>query len=145
MDVEDILAPGDAAGGAVACLRPCVARYGPSNQRLHMGETKLWCTCGLSKKQPWCDGSHVGTGFKPLKWTSSSAATGPPPPGFFSLCNCKYTKMPPFCDGEHIHLPLRYHEAIEACTEDHSAPALRLCTNCGYARPLPPSPTASRA
>ena len=22
-----------------------------------------WCACGLSKKQPFCDGSHSGTEF----------------------------------------------------------------------------------
>ena len=30
------------------------------------GNSYYWCTCGLSKKQPFCDGSHKGTTFKPL-------------------------------------------------------------------------------
>ena len=30
------------------------------------GNSYYWCTCGLSKKQPFCDGSHKGTAFKPL-------------------------------------------------------------------------------
>ena len=29
----------------------------------------LWCACGRSKNQPFCDGSHAGTGFQPLKFT----------------------------------------------------------------------------
>jgi len=27
----------------------------------------LWCSCGLSCNQPFCDGSHKGTDFLPLK------------------------------------------------------------------------------
>lgn len=26
---------------------------------------KAFCTCGLSNKNPYCDGSHKGTGFSP--------------------------------------------------------------------------------
>ena len=29
-------------------------------------KTYLWCTCGMSKNQPFCDGSHAKTEFKPL-------------------------------------------------------------------------------
>ena len=37
---------------------------------LKNGETYYWCTCGLSNKQPFCDGSHVQMpGYKPLKFT----------------------------------------------------------------------------
>ena len=30
------------------------------------GKTYYWCTCGKSSKQPFCDGSHKDTTFKPL-------------------------------------------------------------------------------
>ena len=30
----------------------------------------FWCSCGKSKKQPFCDGSHVGTDFSPVKYTA---------------------------------------------------------------------------
>ena len=88
---------------------PNVASYGPCNLRigeniidndrkitLKHGETKSWCTCGLSKKQPFCDGSHKNTDFRSLKWKI------PDNQKFFSLCNCKYTRSPPYCDGSHI-------------------------------------------
>ena len=26
---------------------------------LKPGQVKLWCACGLSKKQPWCDGEFL--------------------------------------------------------------------------------------
>lgn len=57
------------------------------------GQIKLWCSCGLSKKQPWCDGSHKGIDFKPVKWKV------PENQKMFSICNCKYTKVPPFTDA----------------------------------------------
>ena len=31
----------------------------------------LWCSCGLSKKQPFCDNSHKGTGFIPLVYKAT--------------------------------------------------------------------------
>ena len=28
-----------------------------------------WCSCGMSSKQPFCDSSHTGTSFKPIKFS----------------------------------------------------------------------------
>lgn len=61
------------------------------------GKTYFWCACGLSRNQPFCDGSHKGTGLTPLKWTADSTARK-----FF--CGCKQTSTPPFCDGSHKRL-----------------------------------------
>ena len=59
------------------------------------GKTYGWCSCGLSNKQPLCDGSHKGVSEKSsLKWTAEKTAT-------VYLCGCKKTKNPPFCDGSH--------------------------------------------
>ena len=27
-----------------------------------------WCSCGKSKKQPFCDASHKGSEFNPIKY-----------------------------------------------------------------------------
>ncbi len=61
---------------------------------LKKGEKKAWCTCGLSKKQPFCDGSHVNSEFKPLIFEVEKD-------GKYNLCTCKQTKNPPYCDGSH--------------------------------------------
>lgn len=53
-----------------------------------------WCACGKSKSQPFCDGSHKGTDFEPVKFTITEKKT-------YSLCGCKQTKAPPFCDSSH--------------------------------------------
>lgn len=111
--------------------KPAVPTYGPSNLRdLRPGEVKRWCTCGLSKTQPWCDNSHIGTAFKPLIWKVPEAGQTQ-----FSICNCKYTSDPPYCDGSHNNLPLKYLKQIQDCVKDHDIEDLKLC-QCGYAKQL---------
>lgn len=56
-----------------------------------------WCACGRSKSQPFCDGSHKGTGIEPVKFTLAQKETK-------YLCGCKATGHPPFCDGTHSKL-----------------------------------------
>ena len=57
----------------------------------------LWCQCGKSKTQPFCDGSHHGSKVKPLLFEAAKQ-------GKARLCNCKGTKNPPYCDGSHVAL-----------------------------------------
>ena len=52
----------------------------------------FWCSCGLSTKQPFCDSSHVGTNFKPLKFSLDEKAST------MHLCGCKLSSNAPFCD-----------------------------------------------
>jgi len=52
-----------------------------------------WCSCGQSLKQPFCDGSHQGTDFKPFKFTIEERVKD------IKLCGCKLTSKRPFCDG----------------------------------------------
>ena len=35
---------------------------------VEQGKSYFWCSCGKSSKQPFCDGSHKGTEFKPLTY-----------------------------------------------------------------------------
>jgi CDGSH-type Zn-finger protein len=60
--------------------------------------TYWWCACGLSKQQPFCDGSHKGTGFAPEKVAIKESTT-------VAWCACKHTASRPFCDGSHSRLP----------------------------------------
>ena len=38
----------------------------PIGVNVVQGKSYYWCACGKSSKQPFCDGSHKGTEFKPL-------------------------------------------------------------------------------
>ncbi len=61
------------------------------------GEKYLWCQCGKSKNQPFCDGTHHGSKFKPQLFEAKRT-------GQAKLCNCKITKTEPFCDNSHLDL-----------------------------------------
>lgn len=102
-------------------------QYGPCHIKsaLTPGQVKLWCACGLSKKQPWCDGSHNGTGISPLRWTVPSKSQA-----LYQLCACKYTKAPPYCDASHVYLPLEVIKRQKECGKNH-AEITKLCTSCG--------------
>jgi quercetin dioxygenase-like cupin family protein/CDGSH-type Zn-finger protein len=78
---------------------PVVVRPKPCLVSLEEGRTYFWCGCGRSAKQPFCDGSHKGSTFQPLKFTSGAGAEE------VLLCCCKHTRTPPFCDGAHTNLP----------------------------------------
>lgn len=71
-----------------------IADNQPRKVALTQGETYFWCVCGRSKDQPFCDGSHRGTGFKPKRCVVEKS-------GDVYLCQCKQTGHPPFCDGTH--------------------------------------------
>ncbi len=58
------------------------------------GKVYMWCSCGKSKGQPFCDGSHSGTGFSPVIYKATETKSV-----FF--CGCKQTKNSPLCDGSH--------------------------------------------
>jgi CDGSH-type Zn-finger protein len=45
---------------------PHIAKKEPAGLTLEAGKTYAWCACGLSQKQPFCDGSHKPTEFKPI-------------------------------------------------------------------------------
>lgn len=77
--------------------KPVRAQKGPYVVEVKAGETYLWCSCGRSKSQPFCDASHRGTGFEPVKFVASKTM-----PIFF--CGCKETCVRPLCDGTHSRL-----------------------------------------
>lgn len=61
------------------------------------GQTYHWCACGLSANQPFCDGSHKGSGMSPVQYTADADK-------IVGFCGCKHTKLAPMCDGTHKQL-----------------------------------------
>jgi methylamine---glutamate N-methyltransferase subunit C len=77
--------------------KPTIADKKPIKVELTKGEEQYWCACGLSKNQPFCDGSHRTTDIKPLQFEAQES-------GDAYLCMCKHSKNPPYCDGSHAKL-----------------------------------------
>lgn len=77
--------------------QPIPAQKSPIVQLVEPG-TYWWCACGRSKSQPFCDGSHKGTGLEPKKVDLLEKKT-------VAWCACKHSRTPPFCDGSHRSLP----------------------------------------
>jgi len=74
--------------------KPVRASDTPFAINVEAGKSYWWCSCGKSKKQPFCDGSHSGSSFTPLKFDATENKT-------MYFCGCKATKKAPFCDGTH--------------------------------------------
>jgi CDGSH-type Zn-finger protein len=76
---------------------PVIAQKAPFPVEVTEGKTYFWCACGKSAKQPFCDGSHKGTDFAPVKYTAEKDGKA-----FF--CGCKHSDSQPLCDGSHAKL-----------------------------------------
>jgi CDGSH-type Zn-finger protein len=73
---------------------PIIADIKPIKVSLKQSNKYLYCTCGRSKNQPFCDGSHEGTDFLPK-------LIDPKENEEVYLCMCKHSKSLPYCDGTH--------------------------------------------
>lgn len=76
---------------------PDIAQKGPFGVDVEEGKTYFWCHCGRSRKQPFCDGSHKGTGFTPVSYKAEKT-------GKVFFCGCKHSGKAPLCDGTHSSL-----------------------------------------
>lgn len=74
-----------------------IASTSPFAVDVESGKDYYWCSCGQSKAQPFCDGSHQGTKFTPTKYTADDNKT-------VYFCGCKQSANGSFCDGSHQKL-----------------------------------------
>ena len=75
--------------------KPTIPQKTPYKVRVEKDKTYFWCSCGLSQKQPFCDGSHKKEGkFKSLKYLATESKE-------IFFCGCKITSHQPLCDGSH--------------------------------------------
>ncbi len=71
---------------------PKVAGDSPRAVEVKAGKAYMWCACGLSNKQPFCDGSHSKTEVRPLFYKSEKTEV-------VYFCMCKSTKSAPLPSG----------------------------------------------
>lgn len=76
--------------------KPIISQKSPYVMEIEPG-TYAWCACGQSTKQPYCDGSHKNTPFRPIveKITESKKV---------AWCGCKQSEKKPYCDGTHAKI-----------------------------------------
>jgi CDGSH-type Zn-finger protein len=91
---------------------PIIAHRKGFYYEIKAGQRYLWCACGRSNSQPFCDGSHAGTGFLPVAFKAERDED-------VIFCGCKHTGTRPFCDGTHSNLPGGYR------TDDPNSPENR--------------------
>jgi len=77
---------------------PNIGGRAPIPVEVEAGKSYWWCACGLSKSQPFCDGSHKATQFTPIEFKSEKN-------GKVFFCTCKRSGRKPTCDGSHKRLP----------------------------------------
>ena len=75
---------------------PVVAQKAPYVTFEKAGK-KVWCACGKSQRQPYCDGAHSGSEFTPEIVHLDQ-------PRQVAWCGCKHSANKPYCDGSHAKL-----------------------------------------
>jgi CDGSH-type Zn-finger protein len=78
-------------------MKATIAQKAPFAVEVESGKSYYWCSCGLSKNQPFCDGSHQGTSFTPTEYKATENET-------VYFCGCKNNKNGVLCDGSHSAL-----------------------------------------
>ena len=76
---------------------PVIAQKSPYAVDVEAGKSYWWCACGKSKGQPFCDGSHQGSGIVPLEYKAKESGT-------VYFCGCKHSGNGVRCDGTHARL-----------------------------------------
>jgi len=76
---------------------PVIAQKAPYPVTVEASKTYFWCACGKSASQPFCDGSHKGSDFTPIKYEATESKT-------VYFCGCKHSAQKPLCDGTHKSL-----------------------------------------
>ncbi|MDR9439758.1 MAG: CDGSH iron-sulfur domain-containing protein [Halomonas sp.] len=96
--------------------QPVIADNQPAQVTLEKGKKYAFCACGHSQTQPFCDGSHKGTGFGPKVFEAEQD-------GEAFLCQCKQTGNAPYCDG--THQQFSQHQVGEEAPSPGGAPGRR--------------------
>eukprot|EP00754_Rhynchopus_humris_P018966 Rhum_TRINITY_DN14623_c8_g1::Rhum_TRINITY_DN14623_c8_g1_i1::g.104593::m.104593 len=98
-----------------------VYKQGPVEVKVEAGRSYLYCTCGRTKTQPFCDFSHgqvnrtLGTKFEPVTYV-------PKETGIVRFCGCRRTGDVVICDGTHNNLSCALTDSYRAPVDTDFAP-----------------------
>jgi len=73
---------------------PVVSQKAPYAVAVETGKSYWYCTCGKTKTEPFCDGAHKGTGFRPVEYKAEQDQT-------VYFCGCRKSANGVTCDGAH--------------------------------------------
>jgi CDGSH-type Zn-finger protein len=73
---------------------PTVGGTAPIAIDVQAGRSYFWCSCGKSKRQPFCDGAHKGSEFAPVEYKATESTK-------VWFCACKRSGKGVLCDGSH--------------------------------------------
>lgn len=76
---------------------PVITQKAPFGVEVEAGKSYFWCACGKSATQPFCDGSHKGSGISPMKYEATETKK-------VHFCGCRHSHNLPLCDGTHKSL-----------------------------------------
>ena len=89
---------------------PKIAQTSPIAVEVEAEKKYSWCSCGLSAKQPFCDGAHKAfknpDGSSVMKSISFIAEKNET----LYFCGCKQSSHPILCDGSHSKLILQIEQ-----------------------------------
>lgn len=71
-----------------------ITQKGSFKVEVEAGKSYYWCACGQSANQPFCDGSHAGSEYTPIKFEATETKT-------VGFCGCRHSGKLPLCDGTH--------------------------------------------
>ena len=115
---------------------PIIADNNPQVVKLTAGEDYLWCRCGRSQNQPFCDASHVGTEFSPMPFRTDTDDEA-------RVCACKRTDTPPYCDDACDRIGDDLVGTDGSAAAPAEAPVTAAASGAPVARPTPEEPTVA--
>lgn len=83
---------------------PKIAAKSPFKVEVQAGKKYFWCSCGLSKAQPFCDGAHKTHKKEDGTSVMKSVMFEAKEDQVVYFCGCKHSKNGALCDGSHSSL-----------------------------------------
>ena len=88
---------------------PVIAQKNAMFTPVEEGKSYHWCACGLSKNQPFCDGSHKDTGLAPVSFELTEKTQ------VINALQERYKKLKVRQDNDFTYLGVDYKMTNDCC------------------------------